>query len=75
MEVKFSEDDYRIRETAGSLTPIVTVVGNQVNGDIEFRVDALTRQQLTDQGIVCVDEDQPNFFDLLPTDVAEAECE
>ena len=65
-------DEYRSRETDGSISPIVTVVGNQENGDIEFRVDAVTRQQLTDQGIVCVDDQ----YDLiLPTNVAEAECE
>ena len=73
MDVKFSEDDYRSRETEGSISPLVVVVGNQ-NGDIEFRVDALTRQQLTDQGIVCFDEDQHDFLELLPNDAAEAEC-
>ena len=74
VEAGFSQDDYHSKETEGSISPIVVVMGNQENGDIEFRVDALTRQQLIDQGIECFVEDQQDLLELLPPDAVEAEC-
>ena len=52
MTVGFSETDFSGVEGA-TLDVVVTVTGNQENGDIEFQVTALTVQQFQDQAPTC----------------------